>query len=280
MSHNELRPLPGTAPAGSWRITNANHEEADGRFAIFAIVKRAASTLEFRGLADGELIGTGFFVHPNGGFVTAKHVAIEAEAALSASPFSVGLVCSIPNGLLVFRPIAWLNHHPEADLSFGVPHELYDNTTGVPYRAKVLSLQHEPPAIGEPVSTWAYPLHRKIQDDHGDAILEVRPAFYPGVLQDLHEVRGPSGKLSPPYYQTNIHLHGGSSGGPVFNQSGRVFGVASSSFDGAEDVAFITPIGPVFDIEVRNVNLGDGSGPRTVTVREIAAGGGIIDREI
>jgi hypothetical protein len=53
--------------------------------------------------------------------------------------------------------------------------------------------------------------------------------------------------------------------------------VASSSFDGATDVAFVTPIGPVFEIEVTNVNLGDGNGSRTVTVREM---GGIIDREI
>jgi hypothetical protein len=35
--------------------------------------------------------------------------------------------------------------------------------------------------------------------------------------------RGPSAKLKVPYYRTDIHLHGGSSGGPVFNFDGGVF---------------------------------------------------------
>ncbi len=71
------------------------------------------------------------------------------------------------------------------------------------------------------------------------------PTFYNGVLQEFYSERGPSAKLMPPYYQTDIHLHGGSSGGPVFNPNGEVFGVASCSYDEAEDIAFVTPAGRV-----------------------------------
>jgi hypothetical protein len=61
-----------------------------------------------------------------------------------------------------------------------------------------------------------------------------------------------------------------SSGGPVFNADGHVFGIASCSYDGAENIAYVTPIGAILDIELHDVNLGDEKGSRTITVREIA----------
>jgi hypothetical protein len=58
-------------------------------------------------------------------------------------------------------------------------------------------------------------------------------------------------EIEPPYYQTSMHLHGGASGGPVFNGGGRVFGIASSSYEGAVDLAFVTPVIGVLAIESR-----------------------------
>lgn len=45
--------------------------------------------------------------------------------------------------------------------------------------------------------------------------------------------------------------------------------MASCSYDGAEDIAFITPIDPFFEIEISDVDLKDGFGPRDVTVGEL-----------
>jgi len=56
----------------------------------------------------------------------------------------------------------------------------------------------------------------------------------------------------------------------VFNERGHVFGISSCSYEGAEDVAFVTPIDPLFEIEIPDVNLKDGRGPRCVTVEELA----------
>ena|SRR6266404_2228714 len=100
--------------------------------------------------------------------------------------------------------------------------------------------------------------------------LQLQPDFYDGLLQELFVGHGPSVKLHPPYYLTSIHLYGGSSGGPVFNADGHVFGIASCSYDGAESIAYVTPIGAILDIELHDVNLGDERGSRTITVREIA----------
>jgi hypothetical protein len=276
MSESKLTPLPGTAADGSWRIADIDHDGSDGRLAICAIVSRSSSApLSLIGAGEGTLIGTGFYLLPNGGFATAKHVALEALEAMSRSENSVGLVYTLTNGLLVFRPIWSFAVHPTADLAFGVPHEIIDNKTGKAFRAKVLSLECAAPAIGARISTWAYPLHSKLRQPDGTEILLTQPAFYDGILQEVYAERGPSGRLSPPYYLTNIHLHGNSSGGPVFNENGHVFGVASCSYDGAEDVAFVTPIDSVFEIEVRNVDLNDGRGSRVATVREIGDAGRI-----
>jgi len=68
---------------GTWHLTDADMAEADGRLAIFPIVVRGAHSLQ--------LLGTGFYLQPHGGFATAAHVALEAEQHLAAAPGSVGI---------------------------------------------------------------------------------------------------------------------------------------------------------------------------------------------
>ena len=141
MHEDKLPPLAGTASDGTWRIGTSDRDESDGRLAIFAIVKRPpSSSLSLRGTGEGDLIGTGFYLVPNGGFATARHVALEALDAMSKSQNSVGVVYLLPSGLSVFRPVWRFFLHPTADLAFGIPHEIIDNKTGEAYRAKVLSL--------------------------------------------------------------------------------------------------------------------------------------------
>jgi Trypsin-like peptidase domain len=270
VSQEKLPSLPGTAPDGSWRIGTIDRDLADGRLAICAIVARPAmSSVNLKGSAGGVLIGTGFFVIKDGGFATAKHVALEAQRSMSQAENSVGLVYTLSNGLSIFRPIWRFAIHATADLAFGIPHEIIDNETGKAFQSKILSLEPSSPGLGAAISTWAYPLHKKEMEEGGEA-LHFQPNFYDGVLNELYEARGPSTKLNAPYYLTSIHLHGGSSGGPVFNERGHVFGIASCSYDGAEDVAFVTPIDPFFEIEISDVDLKDGFGPRGVTVGELA----------
>lgn len=271
VNQKKLPSLPGTAPDGSWRIGTIDRDAADGRLAICAVVARpAAPSVDLRGAAGGVLIGTGFFVVKNGGFATAKHVALEAQRSMSKTENSVGLVYILSNGLSVFRPVWKFAIHPTADLAFGIPHEIIDNETGAAFQSKILSLEPGTPGIGAAISTWAYPLHQKSISDEGDDVLHLQPDFYNGILSELYDARGPSAKLNVPYYLTNIHLHGGSSGGPVFNERGHVFGIASCSYEGAEDVAFVTPIDPFFEIEIPGVDLRDGLGKRSLAVGELA----------
>lgn len=105
------------------------------------------------------LLGTGFYLVPNGGFATAAHVALEAQQLMSGHPNSVGIIQILPDGRSVFRPVWKFFIHTTADVAFGIPHhEIINNRTGKAYRAKVLSLDTGPPPnIGASISTWAYP---------------------------------------------------------------------------------------------------------------------------
>jgi hypothetical protein len=160
----------------------------------------------------------------------------------------------------------------------GIPHEIIEKKSGQAYRAKVLSLDRTRPSLGAKISTWAYPLHCHVRDLEGNEILQLQPAFYDGALQEIYADKGPSTKLQLPYYLTNVHLHGGSSGRPVFNENGHVFGIACCSYEGAEDIAFVTPIDAILEIELEDVDLRDGRGPRRVCVAEIARLGRIAIR--
>lgn len=262
-----LAPLPGTAAAGTWRIGNEDREEGDGRLAIFAIVTRPTQT-------SFGLLGTGFYLQPKGGFATAAHVASEAQELLSKQPGSIGISHTLPDGRTLFRPIWKFFIHPTADVAFGIPGaEFINDRTGEIYRTKVLCLKRTPPDIGSAISTWAYPLHRLVGDKTMGQVLQLQPTFYNGTLQELFLKKGPSARLTPPYYLTNIHLHGGSSGGPVFNLNGEVFGIASCSYDGAEDIAFITPAAALLDVCVpERIGDGEADAPR-IRLQDIASRG-------
>lgn len=267
MDSSSLPPLPGTAPPETWRMGTADGADADGRLAAFAIIMRPSPT-------SLQLLGTGFYLQLKGAFATAAHVAMEAEKLLAKEPGTVGIAHTIRDGRTLFLPIWKFFAHPTADVAFGVPRfEFVNDRTGDAYRAKVLCLTSRPPDLGAEISTWSYPLHRVLGDEATGQVIQLQPTFYNGVLQEFYGERGPSAKLMPPYYRTNIHLHGGSSGGPVFNRNGKVFGIASCSYDGAEDIAFVTPASALLEIEVPERITEDGDSVSRVALREFAARG-------
>jgi hypothetical protein len=63
-------------------------------------------------------------------------------------------------------------------------------------------------------------------------------------------------------------MHAGASGGPVFDQHGRVFGINCRSFQPETDVAFVTDIENIKDAEVLRIRI-DGQYHERITVREM-----------
>lgn len=244
---------------------NADQEAADDRLATFAILSRPTPS-------SISLIGTGFYLQPKGGFATAAHVALEAQRLLEIAKDSVGIAHMLEDGRSLFLPIGKFFVHETADVAFGIPRH---DATGTAYRTKVLSLAPLAPNVGAAISTWAYPLHRVSDDGASGQILQLQPDFYDGVLEELYEDRGPSAKLKLPYYRTSINLHGGASGGPVFNADGKVFGVASCSYDGATDLALVTPAAALLEIAIPERISDEQPAVPTITLGELATRGQI-----
>lgn len=215
--------------------------------------------------------GTGFYVVPNGLFLTAKHVAEE----VSATAGHKCLFLLLPNNQYLVRTINRWDFHPTADVAVGWPEQVIDNNTGIDYRAKILTLDvltTEDQIIAgkwhnHPVMTFAYPLH-SIINDSGFCSVNLQPDIYDGSIEQYYVGKGPSAKLLPPYYQTNIHLYGASSGGPVFNADGQIIGIASASYDGANDFSFVTPIQQALETEIQ-AEFGDEKGCQAITLREL-----------
>lgn len=57
-------------------------------------------------------------------------------------------------------------------------------------------------------------------------------------------------------FQTNCAINSGNSGGPVFNESGEVIGVATAKYSTSEGLSFFIPIDDVIDFIIKNTNQG------------------------
>ena len=266
-----LPPLRGTAPEGSWRMGNADREQADGRLAVFAIVTQPKPN-SFR------LLGTGFYLTHKGGFATAAHVARDARHCSPRTPRPLALSTCCQTDVRYFDRSGSFFIIPERTSPLVSPRfEPINTRTGKPYPIKLLSITSKAPQKGAAISAWSYPLHA-VDNVSGD-LVQLHPDFYNGEVQDFFQDCGPSVKINPPYYQTNIHLYGASSGGPVFNFDGEVFGVAScsyGSFEDENDVAFVTPASTLLEIEIPEC-IGQNGSPMT-TLGNIARLGRISAR--
>ena len=107
-----------------------------------------------------------------------------------------------------------------------------------------------------------------LTDDSGKQIVHLRPAFYDGEVQEYL----PNGRdrvmLPGRCYRTNIFIHAGASGGPVFDPNGYVFGVNSTGFDGT-DLSYVSRINEIFQLVIDDVAIGDAP-PRSVPVIDLA----------
>ncbi|WP_441258972.1 S1 family peptidase [Bradyrhizobium sp. 521_C7_N1_3] len=225
--------------------------------AVFPILKKI----------DGRdaIIGTGFFIAQNI-FVTARHV-LEDEFAEGRLKHPIGAI-HIHSGGWATRWMTRGAWDANSDVAVCVLQPMHKD--GDPLTNKVLPLRASIPEIGAFATAFAYPNH-----DYFDGAISLWPSAYPGKLLEVHADRGPSVKLKPPYFQTDMHLHPTASGAPVFDDHGRVWGVCSCSYDGATDVSFVTAIAPILGLLVDDVVLPPESSPRSVTVAELAHRGHI-----
>lgn len=223
--------LRGAAIKGSIGAIDGDGNVVDPGTAIFPILRQASD-------GNFHLVGTGFFICDTGIFATAKHVLLDVIDASGKQTCPIVLVQFL-GGSYIMRPILRCTSHEMADISIGIAAPMNHNTTGAPLKNKILRLNPNIPAIGQSVCTYAYPKsvmkHGEIQELH------FYPDFFDGCIQELYPDGRDAVLMPGPCAQTSMYIHGGASGGPVFDAAGLVFGVNSTGFEN-DDISFVTPI--------------------------------------
>lgn len=190
-------------------------------------------------------VGTAFFIAQDL-IVTARHVLddiFENDRQLH-DPY---ILHYTGNDKFTFRPLISCSPSLDADIAIG-------QVLPIPGRTNSrLPLRHEDPVTGDTAFTYAFPNSSVIQrvDSGHDIVME--PAFYRGVVVAML----PNGRdrvmLPWPCVHVNFFMHPGSSGGPVFDKDGRVFGVNCMSGEPDRNVAYATAIGMLRGTALRNV---------------------------
>jgi hypothetical protein len=260
-------PLGGESAPDQFGFISGDGIAVDGSPAVFPII---------RSYPDGkiDLLGSGFFISTNGLFVTARHV-LQApfDTRTGRQVFPIAMVHFHDEGSYLIRPILRCALHPLADLTVGVVAPMKRNSDGAHLGNKILTLNMDPVDPGTRVTTYAYPRYESVMTGNRQ-IFNVVPGFYDGkIIEYLPEGRDRV-LLPGPCYRTNIIIHHGASGGPVFSSDGRVFALNSTGFDGTED-SYVSSIGGILDLTIDGVAMGQ-EAPRSVSMREIIHAGHVI----
>ncbi len=217
---------------------------------------------------DGQdrIVGTGFYITQDV-FVTAKHV-LEEYISGGRLMQAVGAL-HMNESDYTFRSMHRGAMTDDCDLFVGVFQPMHRTSDKSPLINKRIAITARVPEVHEDISTFAYPNHEFFQIE-GQGALNLWSSAFPGKVIEHYDQRGPSAKLKPPYFQTDVHIHPSASGAPVFDRYGKVCGVCSCSYDGATDVSFVTPIRPILGLQVLDVMIEGNAGPRDFTVGQLA----------
>ncbi len=264
LTDDKPSPLPGEAESGSYRALHADGTNARMDEAVFPILRQLSSGI-------WQLIGTGFFITTNGIFATAKHVLLDVIDDRGKQINPISLIQFLPGNKYMIRPIVRCMTHGYADVAVGIAARGKNINDGSELLNKCLVLSTRPTRH---ICTYAYP-KTIVKFESPNQEIHFYPTFYDGELEDYH----PNGRdrvvLPGPCYRTNIVLHGGASGGPVFSHNGRVFGINSTGMGADLPVSFISRINELLPLEVTGVMFPE-SEERPVTILELAQRGFVV----
>lgn len=256
----------GSVPKEHFLVHGQDGNAVDPSSVIFPILRHP------EGLAP-EVIGTGFYIAHQGLFATARHVlkACLDEHGRPTIPLTILHRFPAANKI-VYRPIIRACLHNGSDIALGVGAPMRSDATGDGLWANSVVLSSKPVDIGSMVTTYAYPNAITITRNADRHEIHIYPLFYAGAVVECFPDGRDRVMLPGPCYQTTMHLHGGASGGPVFDsQTGRVCGINCTSLSGATDVSFVSMIHKLLEIDIEGVVLDARRGEETVRLSQLVA---------
>ena len=215
-----------------------------------------------------QLCGTGFYIHPSGLALSASHNFRKRTAPIFARGKKVDQIDAATFIRMIqldkdhlhflFTPITEIIYDEGIDIAIVI-----SGVSGEP--PKHLSLTDSIPKIGERICTYSYPNKPGFTNNIGTT-MNVDKAWYEGSVT-AHFPLGRDKLLLPgPCIEAKMAAPGGTSGGPVFNERGHIFGVISTSFDGDPPITYITPIRSIVDM---SFEINTDQGRKNVSLREL-----------
>ncbi len=168
---------------------------------------------------DGQSIGSGIIVDPNGLILTNSHVIGDGHAKK--------IVVSLTDGTTEEASVLWYDQ--ALDLAV-----IKINRTGL--SAAELG-DSDTLIVGEPVVAIGNPMS-----------LSLNGTLTNGVVSGLNRSITINGTTIKPLIQTNASINPGNSGGPLFNAEGKVIGINTAKMSSAEGLGFSIPINVVIPI--------------------------------
>jgi hypothetical protein len=177
-----------------------------------------------------EPIGTGFLIAGCGLFVTATHVVEELSDRASRYPDAkVAFYHTMPDNSGGFRPIAATYFLKNSDVAVGLCAPIIDPASKKLRRNNQLILSSDIPLVGEPSKTISFPHGMATAGRDGGTTVLIPDVLDGKIIQTFPKGRGAT--FPTPCLVIEGTLQGGSSGGPVLDQHGRVIGVNSMGGD-------------------------------------------------
>lgn len=214
-----------------------------------------------------QLIGTGFWITSQGHLITAWHVIEDNIGKDGVDQGPILAIQTLLDRTIVFRSLKQSIRHKTFDLALS---ETAPESTAPPTIPHVMTL--EDPAVGARIHTHSFLDPR--QDFSNEKVGGVSTFTYHGEgfipERDLHfnfdymarvgvgkvVERFPAGRdsvmLPFPCFQSNMPIYGANSGGPVFDEKGRVCGINCTSYEGA-DISFHVSLEGVLKLTARDI---------------------------
>ncbi|HEY5371071.1 MAG TPA: trypsin-like peptidase domain-containing protein [Hanamia sp.] len=241
-------------------FTNSLGQKVDQEEPIFPLISFNSATKIFK------CVGTGFFIQPLGGFVTARHVFFDNNGQNLPTLYAIQTTSNQERHVRVLRHIVT---HPDADIAIGfLGQRRLAGKNIKPEIASPFTLSFDTLNAGDKIRTYAFPLTETQNLDNGKIEFTFSGKWSTGEVVDFHEEGSPL--VHNKCYQTTMKIDHGASGGPVLKND-LVVGINSSGMDLFENdvpLSYITPINYILDLFVP-------SGDEIISVKELIDGGSI-----
>lgn len=110
-----------------------------------------------------------------------------------------------------------------------------------------------PPRIGSSVAAFGFPKSETVATGASEFQTSMNPMTSAGSVVEVHNARRDRSFLSFPCFRTNLRFDGGMSGGPVFDDKGKLCGLVCASMPNpddpaAEHVSYASSLWPLLSI--------------------------------